>query len=115
MTAMLTMQKFEDGYFDTAKRVEQPVLQYTGKFAEAVAKYVPPRPAFMASMPRMTEVIDDTLKFRKRIIDEQALFVRHFLKAMDPVITKFDAKPEMKSTPRPVTAVRKAAPRRKAA
>lgn len=117
MTTTLTMQKIEDGYFDTAKRVEEPVLQYTGQFAKAVAKYVPPRPTFMASMPTMTEVVDHTLKFRKRFVDEQATFVRHFVKAMDPVVTKFDAAPAPKPAAKPAAAkpVRKATPRRKVA
>ena len=96
MSATLTMQKFEDGYFDVAKRVEEPVLEYTGRLSDSIAKYVPQRPGFMAAMPRMTEVVDQTLKMRKRIVDEQAVFVRHLIKAMDPVVTKFNATPETK-------------------
>jgi hypothetical protein len=44
----------------------------------------------MAKMPTMTELVDNQLKFRKRLVDEQTTFVRKLMKAMDPMVTKVD-------------------------
>ncbi len=93
MSSMVTLQKFEDQYLDTVKRVEEPVVKYTGQMADAVARYVPERPTFMASVPPIQELVDNGLKFRKRVVDEQAMFVRHLMKALHPVIEKVDAMP----------------------
>lgn len=85
-TAMTTMQKWQDEYLTRMVRVEEPVLKFTGKAMEAVAEYVPERPhwAFLEQVPTMTELVDSQLKFRRRLVDEQAAFVRKLMKAMSP-------------------------------
>jgi cation diffusion facilitator CzcD-associated flavoprotein CzcO len=114
MDTMLTLKKWEDQYFTFTKKVQEPVVRYTGKMADAVAPYAVQRPAMMAEMPTMHEVVDFSLKFRKHLVDEQAMFVRHVMKAMDPVTKKVDAPQEaMKPTMASVKhEVRKVTPRR---
>jgi cation diffusion facilitator CzcD-associated flavoprotein CzcO len=114
MDTMLTLKKWEDQYFTFTKKVQEPVVRYTGKMADAVAPYAVQRPAMMAEMPTMHEVVDFSLKFRKHLVDEQATFVRHVMKAMDPVTKKVDApQPAMKPTMEAVkNEVRKVTPRR---
>jgi hypothetical protein len=122
MDTMTTMKKWEDEYFTVAKKVQEPVVHYTGRMAETVAEYVPERPTFMAGMPTMHQLVDNGLKFRKRMVDEQATFVRRMLIAMGPMTTKFEAtkptpKPAPKATAKPTpkptakTAVKTAARR----
>lgn len=114
MTAMTTIKDWQDSYFTSVKRIEVPVVRVAGQVSDAVAKFVPERPSFLASLPTTAELVETQLKFRKRFVDEQAAFVRSMLKAMNPVFTKFDtvakpvAKPAAKATTKP-TAVRKAA------
>jgi hypothetical protein len=45
----------------------------------------------MATMPKMTELVENQLTFQKRVMDEQARFVRSLMKAMSPVMEKVDA------------------------
>ena len=90
MDAMTTMTKWQDQYFTVLKKVEEPVLKVAGEVADRVARYVPERPSFMTSIPTMTEVVDNQLKFRRRLVDEQAAFVHKMMKAMDPVMMKVD-------------------------
>ena len=109
MSTMTTLKKWEDEVFVQVKKVEEPVVRTMGEMAERVAEYVPARPEFMAEMPKMTEMVDHGLKLEKRIVDEQMMFVRKMMKAMDPVFTKFE-------TPKPVMAkpVTRMAPRKPA-
>jgi hypothetical protein len=109
MDTMTRFTKLQDDWFDMMKRVEQPVVRTTGQLAERMARYTPPRPAFMETVPRMTEVVDNGLKFRKRMVDEQAMFARHMIKAMGPVLTKLDAAPAPKKAEH--TTARKASAR----
>ena len=113
MDTMTTLKKWQDEYFTLVKRVEAPVVRFTGERAETVARYMPERPAFMASMPKVSELMDNQLKFSKRMMDEQLAFVRKMMKAMDPMLTKVDtvAKPE-KPMMKPMAT--KMAPRRAA-
>jgi hypothetical protein len=85
-TAMTTMKKWQDAYLTGITRVEEPVVKFTGKAMEAVGGYVPARPqwAFLDQVPTMTEFVDSQLKFRRRVVDEQAVFVRNLVKAMTP-------------------------------
>jgi hypothetical protein len=82
--------------------------------ADTVAHYVPERPTFMAELPTMNQLVDNGLKFRTRMIDQQATFVRQLMKAMHPMTMRFDAvKPAPKATPKAAPkATVKAAPRR---
>lgn len=93
-TAMTTLKKWQDQYLTTMARVEEPVVKYTGKAMEAIADYVPERPqwSFLDQVPTMTEFVDSQLKFRRRVVDEQAAFVRKFMKAMTPALTKLEPK-----------------------
>lgn len=111
MTTMLdTVEKFENRAFDQFKQAEEPVLRFAHETSDAVARFVPARPSFMADMPKMTDVVDSQLKFRKRVVDEQLRFARKMMKAMDPLVDKLDAEPE-KVAPKPVP-VAKTAPKR---
>ncbi len=122
MDTMTTMTKWQDEYFTIVKRIEEPVLRVAGEVAERVARFVPERPTFMTSMPTMTAVVDNQLKFRRRMVDEQAMFVHKMLKVMKPVVVRIDAdhphtmtaKPAhtMTAKPAPKRTVRKAAPRK---
>lgn len=91
MDAMTTMTKWQDQYFTVLKKVEEPVLKVAGEVADRVARYVPERPSFMTSIPTMTEVVDNQLKFRRRMVDEQAMFVHKMLKVMKPVVVRLEA------------------------
>ena len=92
--AMTTVKKWEDKYMTIVARVEEPVVRYTGRAAEAVAPYVPARPGweFLDQVPTLTELVDNQLRFRKRVVDEQAAFVRKVMKAMHPALVKLETK-----------------------
>lgn len=114
MDTMTTMTKWQDQYFTVLKKVEEPMLKVAGEVAERMARYVPERPTFMTSMPTMTEVVDNQLKFRRRMVDEQAMFVHKMLKVMKPVVVRLEAdhphmaEPHtMKATAAPKRPVRK--------
>ncbi|MGB8858719.1 MAG: hypothetical protein WCC60_05660 [Ilumatobacteraceae bacterium] len=83
----------QDEYFTLAKRVEEPLVRYTGEMADSMARFVPERPSFMAKLPTVSELVDNQLKFRKRFVEEQTMFVRKMMKAMDPMVAKVDAVP----------------------
>jgi len=93
MDTMTTLKKWQDEYFTMVQRVEKPVVRFVGERADTVARYVPERPEFMAKLPTMATLVDDQLKFRKRLVDEQAAFVRSLMKAMHPMMVKLDAMP----------------------
>lgn len=97
MTPMTRITKLQDEYFSMIKKIEEPVVRYAGDIAQRVARFVPERPTFMMSMPRMTEVVDNQLKFRRRMVDEQAMFVHQMIKAMKPVVVRLDAEHERKA------------------
>jgi hypothetical protein len=108
--------RMQEEYFELVKRFETPVLRTTARVAPRVAQYVPKRPAFMEPLPKMTEVVERGLAFRKRFVDEQAKFVRSMIKAFDPMIVKFDgghakAEPIKRPVPPRPTAVRPVARR----
>lgn len=107
MDTMTTITKWQDEYFTMVKKIEEPVVRYTGEVAERVARFVPERPTFMTSMPTMTEVVENGLKFRKRMVDEQATFVHKMMKAMKPVVVRLDTEHEHKAEThtRPVATV----------
>lgn len=114
MTTMLdTMKRWQDGYFTFVKRVEEPVLRFAGGFAESAVRYVPQRPRFMASAPTVHEMVDNQLEFRKKVVAEQAAFARKMMKAMDPVIVKFETeKPHERVIMKPAVPETRVAPRR---
>jgi hypothetical protein len=93
-TVMTSLKKYQDDFLQGAERVEEPIVRYTGEFAERVAPYVPERPewAFLAKVPTVSELVDFQLKFTKRVVDHQVVFVRKMLKAMEPALVKIDAK-----------------------
>ncbi len=93
MSAMTTISTWEDKYFEMLKKVETPMLDVVGKIAERLSTYVRQRPGFMTEMPTAHDWLDHGLKLRKRVIDEQAAFARKMMKAMDPVVAKFDHQP----------------------
>ena len=93
-TAMTALKKWQDQYLTTIARVEEPVVRFTGKAMDTIADYVPERPqwSFLDQVPTMTEFVDSQLKFRKRVVDEQAAFVRKVMKAMSPALNKLELK-----------------------
>lgn len=93
-TAMTTINKWQDQYLTMMTRVEAPVVRYTAKATDTIADYVPERPqwSFLDQVPTMTEFVDSQLKFRRRVVDEQAAFVRKVMKAMSPAPTKVEPK-----------------------
>lgn len=111
-TTMETVTKWQDEMLTMTKKVETPVVRYTGEMAEWMAKYMPHRPAFMAKMPTMTEVVDNGLKFRRRMVDQQAAFVHKMMKAMDPMLMKFEAMPKHHDKAHVAKPVARVAPRR---
>ena len=82
-TVMTTTKQWQDQYLTMMARVEEPIVRYAGKAAGAVATYVPERPewTFLDQVPTITELVESQLKFRRRVVDEQAAFVRKFMKA----------------------------------
>ncbi len=93
-TVMTTTKKWQDEYLTMLARAEEPVVRFTGKAVEAIAKYVPERPqwAFLDEVPTVTDFVDSQLKFRARVVDEQAAFVRRLMKAMSPALTRLEPK-----------------------
>jgi len=89
-TVMTTMKDWQDRYLDLMKKVEEPMVRFTGEMADAVARFVPERPRFMSPLPMTTEVVDNGLKFGKRMVDEQMHFVRSMMHAMEPVTMRLD-------------------------
>lgn len=109
---MEKMKDWQDGYFKLVAKVEEPVLKYTEKAADAVSEYVPERPdwEFLEDVPTFSEFVDSQLKFRKRLVDEQAAFVRKMMKAMHPALVKMETKaPATPRVRKPATRVVKAA------
>jgi hypothetical protein len=93
-TAMTTIKKWQDDYVKLMPRVEDPIVRFTGKAAEAIADFIPERPnwAFLDEVPTLTEFVDSQLKFRRRVVDEQAVFVRKMMKAMHPALMRLEPK-----------------------
>ena len=91
-TVMTTTKKWQDQYLTMMARAEEPIVRYAGKAAGAVATYVPERPqwAFLDQVPTMTELVESQLKFRRRVVDEQAAFVRKFMKAISPATSRHE-------------------------
>ena len=112
-TMMTTMKDWQDRYIDRMKKVETPVVRFTGEMADAVARFVPERPRFTSPLPTTTEVVDSGLKFGKRMVDEQMHFVRSMMHAMEPVTMRLDTVHEMeRMTARPTAAPKATAARR---
>jgi len=109
-TTMTTMKKWQDEYLKRVARVEEPVLEFTGKAAQAVAEYVPERPhwAFLERVPTMTEFVESQLTFRRRVVDEQAAFIRKMMKAMTPAKAKHQPKEAAKPAAKAAAAHRAA-------
>ena len=109
-TVMTTIKKWQDGYLTGMARLEEPIVRFTGRAAESVAEYVPERPqwAFLDEVPTLTEVVDSQLKFRRRVVDQQAAFVRKMMKAMHPALLRLETKaPVAKRVARKPSAVRR--------
>ncbi len=84
---------WQDEYFTFVKRIEAPVLRTTTQFATRFAELVPGRPAFLAPMPKahaVRDVMDTGFTFRKRMVEEQTMFARRMMKAIEPVLTTLD-------------------------
>ena len=93
-TMMTTVKKWQDGYLSSMARIEEPIVRVTGRVAGSVADYVPERPqwAFLDEVPTLTEFVDSQLKFRRRVVDHQAAFVRKVMKAMHPALQRLETK-----------------------
>lgn len=88
--ATTTERDWIDQYLTFVKRIEAPVVRTTARMATRFAEYVPERPAFLASMPKVHELVDTGITFRKRVVDEQTRFARQMVKAMDPMLVRVD-------------------------
>jgi hypothetical protein len=108
-TVMTTMKKWQDGYLEMMERVEAPIVRVAGKAAESVAEYVPERPQwrFLDEVPTVTEFVDSQLKFRRRVVDEQAAFVRKMMKAMHPALARLEPKAPAKRVAAKASSVRR--------
>jgi hypothetical protein len=88
-----TGRTWQDEYFTFVKRIEAPVLNTTTQFATRFAELVPGRPAFLAPMPKahvVRDAMDTGFTFRKRMVEEQTMFARRMMKAIEPVLTTLD-------------------------
>jgi len=84
---------WQDEYFRFVKRIEAPVLETTTRMAARFADVVPDRPAFLAPLPKahvVRDAMDTGFTFRKRVVEEQTMFARRMMKAMEPMLTKLD-------------------------
>jgi hypothetical protein len=109
-TVMTNIKKWQDGYLTGMARLEEPIVRFTGRAAESVAEYVPERPqwAFLDEVPTVTEFVESQLKFRRRVVDHQAAFVRKVVKAMHPALLRLEPKaPAAKRGAGKPTAVRR--------
>lgn len=106
--------RMQDELFSGMKRFEQPVVRMTERFAPRFAEIVPERPGMMAPMPKVAWMVDRGLAFRKRMVDEQAKFVRSMMKALHPVMVKLDhvAETEPVKAPTPIRHAARPAARR---
>lgn len=106
-TVMERVEHWEDRSLEQLKELERPILEFTGDMSERTAKFVPERPALLADLPTMSELVESQLRFQKRLVDEQARFTRKLMKAMAPVIDRVDARPNhtVATTPTPTKAV----------
>jgi hypothetical protein len=93
-TAITTMQRWQDEYLSMLTRVEEPIVRYTSRAVESIADYIPERPqwAWVEKVPTVTEVVESQLKFRRRVVDEQAAFIRKMIKAMNPALVRVEPK-----------------------
>ena len=108
-TVMTKIKKWQDSYLTGMARLEEPIVRFTGRAAESVAEYVPERPqwAFLDEVPTMTEFVESQLKFRRRVVDHQAAFVRKMMKAMHPALLRLEPKAPAKRVAGKPTAVRR--------
>ena len=86
-------KNWQDQYFTFVKRVEAPVLETTTRVVARLAELVPERPSFLAPMPRahaVREAVGTGFTFRKRMVEEQTMFARRMMRAMEPIVTKLD-------------------------
>ena len=79
-----------DQYLEFVHRIEAPMVRTTARMAGLVAEYVPERPAFLASLPKVHDVMATGITLRKRLVDEQTRFARQVVKAMDPMLVRVD-------------------------
>jgi hypothetical protein len=89
---MTTIKTWQDSYLKLVGRAEEPVVEFTARASKAIADYVPERPdwAFLDAAPTITELVDNQLKFRRRVVDEQAAFVHKLMKAMRRALTRLE-------------------------
>lgn len=95
-TAAHAARTWQDEYFRFVKRIEAPVLRTTTRMAERFAEIVPTRPALLAPMPKahaVRDVMDTGFTFRKRVVEEQTMFARRMMKAIEPMLVSLDTVP----------------------
>ena len=66
----------------------------------------------LEELQELLELVDNQLKFRRRVVDEQAAFVRKLMKAMRPALAKLEAKPAQMPEPTAKTAAKRHAVQR---
>jgi hypothetical protein len=99
---MTTLKKIQDEYFTLARESKSRWCGSPARWKRLMARFVPERPTFMAKLPTVAELVDNQLKFRRRFVDEQLMFVRKMMKAMDPMVTRLDTVAKPVAVPKPV-------------
>ncbi len=81
---------WQDRWFEMMQRIEAPMVRTTARMAGRMAEYLPERPARMAGMPKVHDLVDAGLSFRRRFVDEQTEFADSMRRAVEPVLVKVD-------------------------
>jgi hypothetical protein len=110
-TLMTTVEDWQEEFFDLVDKVEEPVVRVAGDFAESISDYVPERPAwpFLSQLPTVSEVVENQIMFMTKLVDQQATFARHMVKAFEPVLVRREVKPAPARKPRKAAAPKAAA------
>ena len=109
-TKATTERDWFDQYLEFVHRIEAPMVRTTARMAGLVAEYVPERPTFLASLPKVHDVMTTGITLRKRLVDEQTRFARQLMKAMDPMLVRVDTvhvEPVRPGAPKERTAARR--------
>ncbi|MBK9178652.1 MAG: hypothetical protein IPM45_03575 [Acidimicrobiales bacterium] len=99
---MQSMVNMEEELLDLLDRVEEPIVSVVGTVAEAVADYIPERPAwpFLSELPTLTQLVDNGSSFAHKLVTHETEYAKALVKAMHPVLVKIEAKPARKRAPR---------------
>lgn len=111
--ALAIMKNLENDAFDLLDRVEEPLVSLTGSVADAVADFVPERPAlpFVTELPTLSELVEHQIALAQRLVDVQAEFAHAWLAALKPVTAKVEATPSRARVPKRGVSAAKSGPK----